>query len=314
MSYEPTAIDIDDFNADKSHHHHHNAVVATASSWRYWILGVFCFLLFFLFFFIFWGTAWNTTNETQQQINTIKSQLSTTTTKGFTAGGLYSVPSAAFNQLSLCHMALYHGETEAGGGEKLQLTDTRELTDAENYVVKSRFDMRFNVEPDQLGYDVRKLGISPDEKYMMVHYEMASNYPFFSTIKLVESTLDMQRKTLIIKREIVLCSNNPSSSERRCNRRTTLNDIIAMNNTRISPMDPLRKPNRKNTSKPTETKTTTTTTTNDMDVMDDDERHVHQLEDEISNLRLFHIQFYRETPSRDFYKEYLSLSIEPIQC
>lgn len=307
MSYEPTAIDIDDFNADKPHKYHHNTVVASVSSWRYWILGVFCILFFFLFFFLFYGIAWNTNETTQQQINTIKSQLTSTTPKGFTASGLYS----SISQLSLCHMALYHGVTDAAGGEKLQLTDTREMMEQENFIVKSRFDMRFNVEPDQLGYDVRKLGISPDEKYMLVHYEMATNYPFFSTIKLVESTLDMEKKSLIVKREIILCSNNPSSSERRCNRRTTLNDIIAMNNTRISPMDPsVRRADRRNTSKPTQTKTAS----NDMDVMDDDERHVHQLEEEISNLRLFHIQFYRETSSRESYREYLSLNAEPIQC
>jgi hypothetical protein len=309
MSYEPTAIDIDDFNADKPHHHHH-PVVASVSSWRYWIFGVLCFLLFFLFFFLFWGTWATTNNETQQAISRIKSQLSPSSSKGFTTSGLYSV-SSAFNQLSLCHMALYHGTTDADGkNERLQMTDAREFTEQENYVVKTRFDMRFNVEPDQLGYDVRKLGISPDEKYLIVHYELASNYPFFSTIKLVESTLDIKTKTLIVKRELILCSNHPSSSERRCNRHTTLNDIIAMNNTRISPMDPVRRSDRKNASK-----TTKVEPANDMDMMDDDERHVQQLEEEISNLRLFHLNFYRESStSRDYYKEYLSLSVEPAQC
>jgi hypothetical protein len=296
MSYTPTAIDIDDFNADKPHHHH--PVVASVSSWRYWIFGVLCFLLFFLFFFLFWGT-WATTNsETQQAISRIKSQL-TPSSKGFTTSGLYSVP-AGFNQLSLCQMALYHGTTDSDGkNERLQMTDAREFTEQENYVIKTRFDMRFNVEPDQL-----------DEKYFIVHYELASNYPFFSTIKLVESTLDIKTKNLIVKRELILCSNHPSSSERRCNRHTTLNDIIAMNNTRISPMDPVRRSDRKNASK-----TTKIEPANDMDMMDDDERHVQQLEEEISNLRLFHLNFYRESAStRDSYKEYLSLSVEPSQC
>jgi hypothetical protein len=38
------------------------------------------------------------------------------------------------------------------------------------------------------------------------------------------------------------------------------------------------------------------------------------LEDEISNVRLFLVYFYREASSRDLYGEYLALSIEPKVC
>jgi hypothetical protein len=219
-------------------------------------------------------------------------------------------------------MALYHLNT-TGSEERLLLTDTSVpgLDSQKNFVIKMKFNMRFNLRPDELGYDVEKLGIRADEKYLLLHYELATNYPHFSTIRLVESSLDLFSKTLQMRRIFTLCSNSPSATERRCNRLTTLSDNIVMNNTRISTMDQPQKYN-----------TTSSFTrdipdkfsgsgsggggggsSKDLDQINNN-ANTQALEDEISNVRLFHVYFYREASSRDLYGEYLALSIEPKVC
>lgn len=307
MSYTPTTIELEDFptveKGHTHHHHHHNTyanTVSTIGAYKYFICAVFFFLFFGLFLFLVWGSSTTQTTEIQQYVHRLETQF--LSGKGFSTNGLYTVTNA-FNQLLLCHMALYNAPS--GDTMKLVASDTTQFIEnkeqIENFVIKTKFDIRFNMGPDQLGYDITKLGIRPDEKYMTVHYEVATNYPYFSTIKLVESTLDLRRRTLVTKREIVLCSNHPSSTERRCNRQTSLNDVIVMNNTRISPMDMIKN-------------ATKTSGKISDDLMDNDEKYAQKLEDEISNLRLFHVYFYREAPAREFYKEYLTLGIEPVQC
>jgi hypothetical protein len=337
-NYDP--IDID--TGKPIDHHHGGHHWYHKHSGKFWWAFVCCVLVVLFLILLFWGLSYSYCNETYYHVHELKNQINSQN-KQFSSQGLYSIAGAISSKseynLCLSHMAPYHTVNMGGGGSGgnntgtnvilLEKTDTSKYEEnrgVKNYVVKLLFNVRYNVAPKNLGYDVEKLGIRPDERYMVVHFEVVSKYPQFSSIRFVESTIDTYRDIITTRRIITICSNEMSGSARSCGRYATMENMLIMNNTRIFPMDhvPSHIKNKTGSGGGTIRPKNDPDEDEDMDedydgYGEDDNGDIehdntqdsrNKLIDEISHTRLFHILFYKESGNN----EYISLSIEPTQC
>ncbi len=321
--------------SDAGARHHHGT-----SHSRWIMLG--CVVLFVVVVSItigFWIWAGTTTTTTSQQMHALDAKLQRQRYSDFSSEGLYSLANTlrtrAPHVLQLCHMALY---TESEQSKTLHPVDdvaeaAAEHRNDEYYVVKAQFAIQFNVKPEELGYDARRLGLDQlDEHYQMTHYELAANYVDFSTVKLLETELDVHRRALRTSGEFIVCSNNPALHVKRCG--TQQDGLFVMNNTRLVLMDaptlrdaPQKTATTGTTTKalpqgktPTATPKTSAPTERDdgVDLTPESREHLKGLRGEISHLRLYYLQFYRAIPpvSRDddTFREQLVLRVEPNKC
>lgn len=320
-------------DAHPSHHYSHGY---SKSAWIF----AGCVALFVVIVLItigFWIWAGTTTTATSARLHALDSKLQQQHHSDFESEGLYSLGhtlhTRAPHVLQLCHLALYAQEDATGGSKTLrrvtdQATAAAERRNDEYYVVKAQFAMQFNVRPEELGYDTRRLGLDQlDEHYQLVHYELASNYVDFSTVKLLETELDLHKHVLRTRREFVACSNNPALSVKRCN--TRLDDLFVLNNTRLVLMDaPVPQtpppsavgaatvPNKARvTPKATEAPTMQS---DGVDLTPEAQESVKDLRRELTHLRLYYVQFYRALPAvsrdDDTYREQLVLRVQPNKC
>jgi hypothetical protein len=309
---------------------------ATPYSRTTWVVGgVLCILVTIAILF---AASWIWSGSIQSHHNHFMSQiderLSMKHHSDFNTNGLYSLSNAfkstESSVLSLCHMALYSGgrddsqlsrvtDSSVFVGEK---SKNRTLLKERLYIIKSYFNIQYNANfHDDDVY--RKLNIDPTERYQLIHYELASDFNEFSTIKLIESEFDSTKKAILIKKEFIVCSNNPEKDVKRC--RVQMDGSLLMNNTRLIYLDDPSNHNNKditvqNTEGPNQTQKPKDYA--GIDITPEYKENLRGLKEEISHLRLYHLEFYRAEPqghyhnSRDldFFRESLLISIEPNKC
>jgi hypothetical protein len=296
---------------------------------RYWFAAVCCIVVFFvlllLLFFLPYNYYWNDTNNHMYQI---EQQMKSQSTP-YSSQGLYSLGRALSTKteydLCLSTNALYH-LVVGSDPVVMNKTDTSrygESQSTKHYIIRNQFNLRYNVAPDKLGYDTKKLGIRKDEKYIVLHYEIASAYTQFSSVRFVESAYDVYKKMVLPRRIVTICSNDPMGSTRKCS--LTQGDIMIMNNTRIIYMD---QPNLPPINGRNRTVVPNNVDTNDGedDIVEDANEDVdnneiidstNALMNDISHIRLYHVLFYKEYIANDSiasYGEYVALSIQPTRC
>jgi len=290
---------------------------------KVWVAFLCCFV-FFIIFFLVWIGLFNTQQNTNtHHMHQIESQLKSSspfrTAQQYVTNGLYSLASVFATRqessLSLCHQAMYkpmvvQRQEVLVPGDSIERTrallQRRITAQDKQYMVKTRFDLHYNIDVGKEG------GAQADQLYQTVHYEVATNYAQFSTVKLLVTSEDIYKKVPRLRQEIVICSNKPGSS-RQCSRRTTVDNLMLMNNTLRVPME-----------QPSQTVGNTTGAhTEGEDLQMDAAQSLKQLERDIASNRLFHILFYREASDNsetlgrddvDEYNEYLALIIEPSTC
>lgn len=294
-----------------------------------WFGIVCCILVVLGFLLLLWFVPYNYYyTDTNQHIYQVEQQMKSQSTQ-YSSQGLYSLGRAMSSKteydLCLSHMALYH--LVGSDPVLMSKTDTSKFGENQamkNYVIRNQFNLRYNVEPDKLGYDTKKLGIKKDERYMVLHYEIASSYTQFSAVRFVESTYDVIRKVVVPRRIVTICSNDPMGSTRKCS--LTHSDILIMNNTRIIYMDQPNIPtnNRNKTIVPKDDDDEGEV--NEEDIVEDTNQDVdnnevidstNNLINDISHIRLYHVNFYKEDVPHGVggaYNEYVALSIEPTRC
>lgn len=316
-----------------AHPPHHYAHGYSKSAW---IFGG-CVVLFVIIILVtigFWIWAGTTTTATSARIHALDARLQQQRHSDFESEGLYSLGHTLHTRsphvLQLCHLALYSStENDPKALHRVvdQATAAAEHRNDEYYVVKAQFAMQFNVRPEELGYDTRRLGLDQlDEHYQLVHYELSSNFQDFSTVKLLETELDLHKKVLRTRREFVACSNNPSLSVKRCDIK---DGLFVLNNTRLVLMDAPVPQTPSPTSPTTGAKTvpgrvvpkaTAAPTARDdgVDLTPEAQESVKDLRRELTHLRLYYVQFYRSLPAvsrdEDTFREQLVLRVQPNKC
>ena len=306
-----------------NHHQHHGKHYHKDSwyhrygrdgTWGAWI----CIAFFGIFFLttiillIVYGVQWNQTNS---HVDALVAKMANENSR-LTNNGIYTVSNSAAHHkieydLSLCHVDMYQLSDNPEDPSLVPMNSSMGREEEETYFAQTHLSMRYNVEAEKLlidGFKGRGRG-----KYLVLNYEFLTNYPEFSTIRLVESTLDVYTKRVRPTKDIILCSNNPSRRREapRCSRLTTADDLMVLNNTDFYPMDSSTKINRESSLAPT-------TTSRDSQEEEDDEGEEDEeilLEEDITDLRFYELYCYRETDDKDDdFIEYLSLVIKPSRC
>lgn len=338
MSRNPQYVEVEDDVMVEKHHHNHYGY--SRSAW----FAVACFAIFLvvvILIAVLWPYTVTTTQSNAMSIHSLNEKLAAQHRSDFETEGMYSL-SRAFHThqphtLALCHMGLYR--TSSASASDLRVVQDAGLHVGEKhgseryYVVKAHFNIQFNVDALSLsGVTARKLQQQLqvyDEHYQLVHYEMASSFTDFSTVRLIESELDVHKNQLKVKREFIACSNNPSLDVKRCH--NLVDGLMAMNNTRLVTMDNPTKEKKQKKDPVNETapatvkaktvsgKTTASELESDqgVDLTPEVKESLKQLKNEITHLRMYHIQFYHaEKGARDSdsFKETLILTVEPSKC
>lgn len=307
---------------------------------KVWFI-VFCCVVVFLIVLITYLALFNTGIErNQHHIHELDKKIATQN-HDYSSTGVYSLASSVNlgteYALTLCHRDLYHLHHKDTKMKRVSIDEEgyRGVIGEKTYIIKTTFSLRYNVEAQDLGFNVAKYKLRSGDRYLVVHYEVVSSYGAFSTIKLVESTIDKER-LLKTKRDIVVCSDNPSynSGVRKCSRHGTLDNTMVLYNTHLFPMDTIPK-KQPSTLKPVNSsvsrnKGPTQRTNNPppeddevkldddgIDLLTEEKDGIHMLENELSHIRLFHLVFLKEntTQTRDKeFNEYIVLAVEPTRC
>lgn len=241
----------------------------------------------------------NRLHNQAMDIETIKAK-----TNSFNTHSLYSPNSASQRneyRINLCHSALYQS-MRVRNGTSLVLTRAQterleQLGTLRPYVIQTRVNIRYNVEQQQASSSAAAVkSNNAGDRYVETRFELVTNYPVFSTIRLIESAVDIYRKTVRTTRTLTLCSDSPSSSVPGCRRYTRLDGLMLVNNTYSIPLDQpssssSSSPSRKNASGVA----TTTGSGDESDVqVSSDKAEINAMEEDIAHIRLYHLQFYNE--------------------
>jgi hypothetical protein len=269
----------------------------------------------------------STAQTNAQHIQTLDEKLAAWHTSDFETDGVYSLSrvydTGLAATLALCHIDMYHMQDSV----LVKPGDQGAISGSEFYGLNTRFTLQFNVPAQALSPDKRQRLDTNGEKYQLIQYEVATNYLDFSTVKLVDSLLDLHKKTLKVRREFIACTNNPNSEYRRCD--YIHDDVLAFNNTRLLSMDtPQNEKKKQPKQNDTVTAPTAKTTVpkapknepvendNGIDLTPQLKENVKTLGSEISQLHVYHIQFYKANKvGRDGdFTESLVLTIKPRKC
>lgn len=338
MSYTPVEVSPDPNNNNNggvtkseekpythNHHHHHGKHKDSYyhrwkdGTWGAWIcIGFFCiFFLTTIILLIVYGVQWN---ETNHHMDALEAKMKTENAR-LTHNGIYTVSNSAAHHkieydVSLCHVEAYRLSVDEQD-PTLKLvndTDTLESDEEDTFSVQAVLSMRYNVEAEKLlidGFKGRARG-----KYLVLNYEFLTNYAEFSTIRLVEYSLDIYEKRISATKDIYLCSNNPSRRRDtpRCSRLTTGDGLMFLNNTDFYPMESSTKLVVRGSS------TSVPTTSRDASEDGEEEGEGEEeeevvLEDDVTDLRFYKLYCYRETDDKDDdFLEYLALTLKPTRC
>ncbi len=336
-------------------------VVKQHGSKGWWLLACFVLFLFILIFFYiaaFDNTNWNNGHHMHQLDLKLKELAQQSRqSQQYVTTGLYSM-GAAFTGarrefvMSFCHQATYRPVLKDKqqvlvpadpAGRAAALAMRAPITALErNYVLSTHLEMRYNVPVDE--QTLRALQLSPSQHYQTLHYEVASDYAHFSTIRLVVTTEDIYRAHPRLVQDVLICSNRPGSA-RRCSQRVSLNSLLRMNNTLLMAMEAgaassasgTRGGSGVETNAPARPRNTAEAVElgddeeeqqeqQGVDLVEQEKESLRLLESQIANNRLFHVLFYREvaplvgstTTSRDAaqdeFHEYLALTVAPVAC
>jgi len=310
-----------------------------------------CFCLFIVVIILVWfGVLATTQNDNNQHIHQLDQRLSAATHKD-TSNGMYSLASSEALKrdytLALCHQALYRATTapasatERASRQEILLpldraAQVRALVYKQpvekSYAVEAELRLRYNVEADDVGYNVVRLGLKRGQKYLVLSYIVRSTYAQFSTIKLHESTMDVVKKTLRAKRApITLCSNAAdAASALRCARYTTRDENMMIDDVIILPATEVVRGGGGGAGPGGSTTTTVpapprSAAQDEREAEEEAARGIHipannagaaqrQAEEELANTSLYHLLFYREKPESATGEEYIALVVEPTLC
>lgn len=165
----------------------------------------------------------------------------------------------------------------------------------------------------ELAQAAQKLGkFNGDVAYMSFTYNITTNYPYFSTIKLQELEFNAYEQTWVNLRQIVMCSNTgAATSAMRCDRHGD-EKIVTVHNRKWRPVDPSRPAAA--TKKPVETgvrtappKPRTQSADNDDEIFDliesgdNSPTRIDAQKAQLTGRRLYNAVFYRPLPSDRLY-------------
>jgi hypothetical protein len=338
MQYEPVVV-YD--NPDTASPEEAVAVPAYASKWwpsydRKFLLVFGCILVFGIVFFALW---WAATVQMNNEMHTHSLDIAQLRERAnpFDSHAFYSQVALRKDEYRAthCHWGIYRQVNTDDGLSILEPLATDrldELATAKPCVMEAQVPMRFNVPPQSLPASYSSLSSSTpknqDQRYIIVRVELATNYQSFSTIRLVESAVDIYRRVVKTTRYLTLCSDDPVSSVGRCRRHLTVDGTMVMNDTFVMTMDqpqvtpaptPAVKRNSTATSGiPPRGQSRDATPDNAVSLNNKDDRSV--LEQNIAHIRLYHLLFYSEyrdgTPEDDSptNNDYLALSAQLKPC
>lgn len=263
-------------------------------------------ILFIVIFAIYFALAYSYNDH----VYTHSMDMATLSARNnpFESHALYSLSAGGRRteyRASRCHSDYYHAvwRNDPNGVAKASLirTPTEELAKLVTlrpYVIDVDINVRYNVERANAFPGGATSSSSKDERYIVTRLNLASSFTGFSTIRLIESAVDIYRRTVRTVRSLTLCSDDPISSAGRCKQYITLDGtMIINNNTYTMPMD---QPDRK---APTNESSFGTSGTNNDDQTDvsvqqhADRSDRRALQDNIANIRLYHLLFYSEYKS-----------------
>lgn len=316
--------------------------------WLYGFCG--CIIISCVLFFGMVAFSWHRGGVASDHINQVimelnednTQQLDTKNMVSFSALSTRSVSERLIgsnNKLSLCYGDLLKSDTDDGKGDLID--DVDQLSQDKKpfyFILDLKLTMAFDVNP--ILYMRQQISeYETTRRYMTVAYLISSSYAHFSTIKLVETGLDTRSKALILTKEVILCSDNPSAQGvRSCVaggfRDTNEREGLFIKNTVLLTMSKLvpwggRKNNTANkqaTTTPTSTsrdnsETAATTDNGQYDIVTSESNinNYKVADDYTKDVRFYNIVFYRSVPSDDSsryntFKEVPVLTIKPNKC
>lgn len=334
---------------DEAAHHRHHIKKHGERHWtRHWAeensawIAVGIVFFFLVLFGLMFGLYWALSAETHGHVHThameiesLKARVNPYTS----SSALYSLSGAGHlgeYRSTLCHADLYQ---VAGGGsgpksnhtislQRLPTDQYSQLVQSHPYAVQAHIIVRYAVEPGNI-----PLGSgsgNKDERYIVTQVALATYYPSFSTIRLVESRVDNYRRVVRPVRSLTLCSDNLESAVGSCRQYVTMDGAMEMNNTYTVTMDqPQQSPDGGKPSTSGGSKMSSTDidgTGRDVSVSNDklDKR---VLVESIAHIRLYHLLFYvdgsshtdndddsHDSKSFDYGGEYQVLSAQVKPC
>lgn len=218
--------DYDELKPHNKHHNHH-------SRWAYcshffhkkaltWLYCLFCLFLIIFTIIIFVLVIVDFTRE-----NTLESMV----TEKFTPNSLFNnlknglgkwwLQQSIFVQ-TFCYSKIYrmnnikfkNDSLSLVNNFKLKLTEDR---DPSNYL----FDSENKYFINKGKYQIKKYQTDDNKDYskVLISFSITSNLPMFSSIKIAEIGLDIEKSNFILKTTYTLCSNH-KTSERKCDKYT----------------------------------------------------------------------------------------------
>ena len=296
------------------HHNHHNHAVAHESYYDnygvYFAYGccIFVVLIIALYFIFLNPYYWYKTDYIEKDLHTKMAQIKENTNIENSENSLSSLSlsntlfslmsvykTVKIKKLSLCHLNIYY--THKGLYNDTLNTLNQTITqmndgDMKNYYynpLSIKFDLTYN-------YDVSKIGnpqvrLLSDKRWLKFDYNITSNYAYFSTIRFLESEIDIYDQSIKTIRNIVLCSNNPNLFKIKCDS-LFRDDIFAFHNEEVTLIyeNLMAEENNKNTK--TKENNNSFDVNNDANI--DQKQYIYKQREEIMGIRIFNIIFYKQ--------------------
>lgn len=200
---------------------------------------------------------------------------------------------------------------------------TQPLVNSYFHPISVTLEIEFNtniIDSSESSQTKALLELNPAMKFMLFTYNITTNYPFFSTVNLMELEFDPFGQTLRPPRNIVMCSNNNDIASKRCDHRGD-EKIITIHNKNLRPLSTIRSQRKPSPGgKPLDSTTPQTkqpivsnvgggngnsgTTDDEMydmiGVVDTSYSHIDSQKSEISGLRLYNVVFYKKNQDKQF--------------
>ena len=210
------------------------------------------------------------------------------------------------------------GRGGKSGGRTVEYDDGEEDSEKDTYSVNLALDLRYNVGSEKLMRDEGE--VKKNERFFIARYELTSNFPEFSTIRLVESSHDIYERRNKINRDIILCSDNGRAVD-HCSRHTNADGIITLNRTQLFQMSSNRRVVLGNKASPSETQAPPPTQESipeevgEEEEKEEEEEEEYVVDDVVTNLQFYELYLYRKTDGGNKASdEYVALVITPTRC
>lgn len=317
---DDTAMRDEEMDGASSHHHHHHSKNHAERHWtRHWAeensawIAVGVVFFFLVLFGLMFGLYWALSAETQNHVHTHAMELESLKARVnpyTSSSALYSLSGSGHvgeYRSTVCHADLYQvaGGTTASTNNTISLqrlpTDQySQLIQSHPYAIQARIIVRYAVEPANI--PIGSGSGNKEERYIVTQVALATYYPAFSTIRLVESRVDNYKRVVRPVRSLTLCSDNLESSVGPCRQYVTMDGAMEMNNTYTVTMDQPQQPDNGASGKPSTNRSGGgKMSSNDIDgvSVSNDKLDRRVLIDSISHIRLYHLLFYVENGRDD---------------